>query len=64
MAEIVPRTEAEKEVLQKNLKLAISTFEGHFPYRELQKVCNAIEALGYEVEFSNNGNVIFTKKDV
>ena len=41
-----------------NLKLTV--FE-QFPFAELDKVVNAITALGYTATFTDNGNIVFQK---
>lgn len=47
----------EKDIMKKNLKLAV--FES-FPYKRLREVCDKICELGFDCEFVDNGNVVFT----
>lgn len=49
----------EEEVKKTNLKLSV--FD-NFPYERLKEVCDAIVNLGFDCEFVNNGNIVFTDK--
>ena len=49
----------EQEIMKRNLKLSV--FDS-FPYERLREVCDSICSLGFECEFVDNGNIIFTDK--
>ena len=49
----------EKEVMEGNIKLTVFN---SFPYKKLQKVIDAIVALGYEASFADNGNIVFQEE--
>ena len=49
----------EQEIMKRNLKLSV--FDS-FPYERLKEVCDSICSLGFEYEFVDNGNIIFTDK--
>lgn len=51
---------SEKKIMEGNIKLTV--FDS-FPYSELKKVIEAIESLGYDCEFAENGNIVFQKKE-
>ena len=46
-----------KKIEQANLKLSV--FKS-FPYERLKQVCDAICDLGFECEFVDNGNIVFS----
>lgn len=50
---------SEKDVMERNLKLSVFN---SFPYKRLRRVCDAICELGFDCEFVDNGNVVFTDK--
>ena len=43
--------------MEANLKLSV--FKS-FPYKRLREVCDTICELGFDCEFVDNGNVVFT----
>ena len=43
----------------KNLKLTVFN---SFPYKRLREVCDKICELGFDCEYCENGNVVFTDK--
>lgn len=47
----------EEKIKKTNLKLSVFNT---FPYSRLKEVINAITELGFECEFADNGNIIFT----
>ena len=49
----------EQDVMRGNLKLSVFSI---FPYKRLKQVCDAIVDLGFDCEFTGNGNVVFTDK--
>jgi hypothetical protein len=49
----------EQEVMQGNIKLTV--FKS-FPYSKLKQVIEAIEKLGYNCEFVDNGNIVFQEQ--
>ena len=49
----------EEQIKKANLKLSV--FDS-FPYKRLKQVINAIEELGFDCEFIDNGNIVFTDK--
>jgi len=48
---------SEKDVMKANLKLSV--FDS-FPYKRLREVCDKICELGFDCEFVDNGNIVFT----
>lgn len=50
---------SEKEIMEGNIKLTVFN---SFPYKDLKKVIEAIENLGYDCEFADNGNIVFQKR--
>lgn len=49
----------QEEIMKGNLKLTV--FDS-FPYQDLKEVCDAIEQLGYDCTFIDNGNIVFQKR--
>ena len=43
-----------------NIKLSVCTC---LVYRELKRICDHIESVGYDCYFVDNGNVVFVKRD-
>ncbi len=50
----------EEDIKKGNLKLSV--FDS-FPYEKLKLVCDKICELGFECDFIDNGNIVFTDKD-
>ena len=48
---------AQEDIMQANIKLTVFN---SFPYARLKKVIDAITILGYDCEFVDNGNIVFT----
>ena len=49
----------EKRIMEGNIKLTVFN---SFPYKRLQKVIDAVVGLGYDCDFVDNGNIVFTYK--
>ena len=52
-------SEEGSKVEQKNLKMTVFN---SFPYDRLKQVIDAVCELGFDCEFVDNGNIVFTDK--
>lgn len=49
----------EENVKKGNIKLNVFK---EFPFDELKKICEAIQNMGYDCTFVDNGNIVFQKR--